>query len=102
MPRKSRSLALSYRLEVTSRSLAAMLGGFVLASGVAMMISAVLAQGVQARGAAVSSGTLVSWLFWTAGGMWAFYARSQWAAWAWLILPGAAFWAAGVFLGFGE
>jgi hypothetical protein len=98
---KTRTLTPGYRLEVASRSLAAIVGGFVLASGVAMIVSALLAQGVQARGPAISSGTLISWLFWTGGAMWAFYARSQLAAWAWLVIPGAALWAAGVFLGFG-
>lgn len=98
---KSRDVTPAYRLEVLSRSLAAIVGGFILASGVAMIISALLAQGVQARGPAVSSGTLVSWLFWTGGAMWAFYARRQWIAWAWLVVPGAALWAIAAFIGFG-
>lgn len=98
---KARSATPAYRLEVLSRSLAAIAGGFVLASGVAIIAAALLAQGVQSRGAAISSGTLVSWMIWTGGAMWAFYARSHWAAWAWLVLPGAALWAAGVAIGFG-
>jgi hypothetical protein len=98
---KTRDLTLSYRLEVASRSLAAVVGGFILASGIAMTLSALLAQGMQARGPAVSSGTLVSWVFWTGGAMWAFYARSQWAAWGWLVVPGAALWAIAVIIGFG-
>jgi hypothetical protein len=98
---KSRSMTPAYRLEVASRALAAIIGGFILASGIALFLSAVLAQGVQTRGPAVSSGTLVSWLFWTGGAMWAFYARSRWAAWAWLVIPGAVLWTAGVCIGFG-
>jgi hypothetical protein len=103
-PRRSgrtRTVTFRYRFDVMSRSLAAIVGGFVLASGVAVILSALLAQGVQARGAAVTSGTLISWLVWTGGAMWAFYARSHWAAWARLILPGAALWALAVVIGFG-
>jgi hypothetical protein len=98
---KSRDLTPGYRWQVLSRCLAAILGGFVLASGVAMILSALLAQGLQTRGAAIGSGTSLSWLFWTGGAMWAFFARSQWSAWIWLIVPGAAFWAAATFIGFG-
>jgi hypothetical protein len=98
---KPRSLTHAYRLEVLSRSLAAVIGGFILASGVAMILAALLAQGVQARGPAITSGTLVSWLFWAGGALWAFYAPSQWTAWGWLILPGSALWAAGGLIGFG-
>jgi hypothetical protein len=99
---KTRDMTLTYRLEVLSRSLAAVVGGFILASGVAIVISALLAQGVQSRGPAVASGTLISWLVWTGGAMWAFYAPRHLAAWAWLVIPGAALWTAGTLLGFGE
>jgi hypothetical protein len=94
-------MTVHYRLDVLSRSLAAIVGGFVLASGVAVILSVLLAQGGQARGAAVTSGTLISWLVWTGGAMWAFYAPRHLAAWAWLLIPGAMLWAAGQLIGFG-
>jgi hypothetical protein len=103
-PRRSgrtRTMTFHYRLDVLSRSLAAVVGGFVLASGVAVIISALLAHGVQARGPAVTSGTLISWMVWTGGAMWAFYARSQWSAWALLLIPGAVLWVLGYIIGFG-
>jgi hypothetical protein len=49
----------------------------------------------------VSSGTLVSWLVWTGGAMWAFYASTQVRAWAFTLIPGALMWAAGVTLQIG-
>lgn len=98
---KGRDATLAYRLEVLSRCLATIVVGFILASGFAMIISSVLAQGVQARGPATTTGTLVSGLFWIGGAIWAFYARRPWAAWASLMIPGAALGALAWFVGFG-
>lgn len=88
--RKS-ELTTAYRLEVASRALAAIIGGFALASAVAWLVSfGLMASGVQPRGPATSSGTVVSWLVWSGAAMWAFYARSQIAAWGWILAPAAA------------
>ena len=84
-PRRGKTQALTpgYRLEVASRSLLAVVGGFALASGAAVLIMAVLtATGAQPRGFATSSGTYLSWIFWVCAAMWAFYARTQRLAWA--------------------
>jgi hypothetical protein len=90
----------AYRLEVASRSLAAVIGGFALASASAWMIAAGLLQsGLQPRGVAIGSGTLVSWIFWTCGAMWAFYAPTQLRAWSWLLIPAAVLGGIGVILG---
>lgn len=92
--------ALPYRLDVAGRALAAVLGGFVLASAAASALAAALvAGGLQPRGMAVGSGTLVSWIVWTGAAMWAFHAPSQGRAWGWLLGPAAALGAVALALG---
>lgn len=90
-----------YRLDVAGRSLAAVVGGFVLAGGFAVLLAALLAWGAQARGAAVITGTYLSWIVWTAAAMWAFYARSHVTVWLTLLVPGAVFWTTGWLIGIG-
>jgi hypothetical protein len=80
-----------YRLDVAGRALAAIAGGFLLASALAWLFAAaMMAAGAQPRPHAVHTGTLTSWLVWTGGAMWAFYARGQAGAWGWLVIPAAA------------
>lgn len=73
--RKSSDGSWTYRLNVATRALAAILGGFGLASCFAWAVSAaVLHWGMEPRGPAIGTGTLLSWIVWTCGAMWAFYA----------------------------
>jgi hypothetical protein len=85
---RSAALTPAYRLDVFGRMLAAIFGGFVLASTTAWLISGLIyAGGLQPRGIAVVSGTYLSWLIWAGGAMWAFYASSQFRVWAGILLP---------------
>jgi hypothetical protein len=81
----------AYRLEVASRSLAGVVGGFLLASAFGWLTAALLhGIGAQQLAFAVHSGTLLSWLVWCGAAMWAFYAPRPWGAWAWILVPALA------------
>ncbi|MBJ9975821.1 DUF3649 domain-containing protein [Pseudomonas sp. S75] len=85
-------LPLRYRLAVTSRSLAALLGGYLLASAVAVCLSLLLPG---ARVDAVLSATMLSFVFWVLAFIWCFACRSAWRAWLGVLLPSAALGAVG-------
>ncbi|SEO83694.1 DUF3649 domain-containing protein [Aquisalimonas asiatica] len=72
-------------LGVTSRVIAAIVGGFALANLGAILLAALLPM---ARGEAVATGVLSSFAIYTAAVIWVFAARS--AARAWLGLLGTA------------
>lgn len=86
MKSKAAGLPIAYRLAVTSRSLAALLGGYLLAS----MAGVFLTQWLPLpRVEAVLSGMMLSFLFYLGAMVWSFAARSAWRAWLGILLPSA-------------
>ena len=75
-----------YRLGVASRSVAAIVGGYVLAALVTMLLSVSLPM---ARAEAVMTATLLSFAIYTCAVMWVFAARSALRAWLGLLIPAA-------------
>lgn len=75
-----------YRLGVASRSVAAIVGGYVLAALVTMLLSVSLPL---ARSEAVMTATLLSFAVYTCAVMWVFAARSALRAWLGLLIPAA-------------
>ncbi|MBV4537876.1 DUF3649 domain-containing protein [Pseudomonas urmiensis] len=84
MKSKAAGLPLSYRLAVTSRSLAALLGGYLLASMTSVCI-ALLAPLAQVD--AALTGLLSSFVFYLLAFIWCFACRSAWRAWLGVLLP---------------
>ncbi|MBH3427967.1 DUF3649 domain-containing protein [Pseudomonas alkylphenolica] len=95
---KVAALPVSYRLAVTSRCLAAVLGGYVLAAMASVCVT-LLAPMPKAE--AVISGMMLSFLFYLVAFLWCFACRSAWHAWWGVLLPslvlgainGLAYWA---------
>ncbi|MDF0732830.1 DUF3649 domain-containing protein [Pseudomonas entomophila] len=95
--KRNAGLPLSYRLAVTSRSLAAVLGGYLLASTANVCIS-LLMPGEQVD--AALTGMMLSFVFYLLAFLWCFACRSAWRAWLGVLLPslalaalgGAAYW----------
>jgi hypothetical protein len=84
MKSTSAGLPVSYRLAVTSRSLAALLGGYLLASMASVCI-ALLAP--LPRVDAVLTGMMLSFVFYLLAFIWCFACRSAWRAWLGVLLP---------------
>jgi hypothetical protein len=84
MKSKAAGLPLSYRLAVTSRSLAALLGGYLLASMVSVCV-ALLAPMSQVD--AALTGMMLSFVFYLLAFLWCFACRSAWRAWLGVLLP---------------
>jgi len=84
MKRTAAGPPLSYRLAVTSRSLAALLGGYLLASMVSICV-ALLAPMPQVD--ATLTGLLLSFVFYLLAFIWCFACRSAWRAWLGVLLP---------------
>ncbi|WP_449431223.1 DUF3649 domain-containing protein [Pseudomonas putida] len=84
MKSKAAGLSLSYRLAVTSRSLAALLGGYLLASLASVCIT-LLAPLSQVD--ATLSGMLLSFVVYLLAFIWCFACRSAWRAWSGVLLP---------------
>ena len=84
MTRKTAGLSLSYRLAVTSRSLAALLGGYLLASmaSVCIALTAPLPQ-VDAT----LTGLLLSFVFYLLAFIWCFACRNAFRAWLGVLAP---------------
>ncbi|WP_340051356.1 DUF3649 domain-containing protein [Pseudomonas proteolytica] len=78
------SLPLSYRLDVTSRLLAAVVGGYVLASLASVCLSFWLPL---SRADAVVSGMLSSFVFYLLAVIWCFACRSAARAWFGVLVP---------------
>ena len=76
-----------YRLAITSRAVAAMVGGYALAAGVTAALSLWLAQ-CMPRVEAVITASLLAWVVYAVAVGWAFYARTAWGAWGGTLLPG--------------
>ena len=75
-----------YRLGVASRSVAAIVGGYVLAALVTMLLSVSLPM---ARAEAVMTATLLSFAIYTCAVLWVFATRSALRAWLGLLIPAA-------------
>ncbi|MDX8120862.1 DUF3649 domain-containing protein [Janthinobacterium sp. LS2A] len=86
MPRLRLSAGAVYRLGVASRSVAAIVGGYVLAALVTMLLSVSLPM---ARSEAVMAATLLSFAIYTCAVMWVFATRSALRAWLGLLMPAA-------------
>ncbi|VVO00957.1 DUF3649 domain-containing protein [Pseudomonas fluorescens] len=84
MKGKISSLPVSYRLAVTSRVLAAVLGGYLVAALASVCLSLLLPM---ARAEAVVSAMMTSFLVYLVAVLWCFACRSAWQAWLGLILP---------------
>lgn len=87
MKSKAAGLPLSYRLAVTSRSLAALLGGYLLASMASVCIT-LLAPMTQVD--ATMTGTMLSFVFYLIAFIGCFACRSAWRAWLGVLLPSLA------------
>jgi hypothetical protein len=81
---KGKSLPVSYRLAVTSRVLAAVLGGYLVAALASVSLSLWLPM---ARAEAVVTGMMTSFLAYLVAVLWCFACRSAWQAWLGLIVP---------------
>ena len=84
MKSKAIGLSLSYRLAVTSRSLAALLGGYLLASLGCICISLLAPM---ERVDAVISGMLLAFVIYLLAFIGCFACRSAWRAWIGVLLP---------------
>ncbi|MFC6336596.1 DUF3649 domain-containing protein [Pseudomonas sp. CCM 7891] len=80
------SLPVSYRLAVTSRALAAVLGGYLLASLASVCMALWLPI---ARADAVVSAMMSSFIFYLLAVIWCFACRSAWRAWFGVLVPSA-------------
>jgi hypothetical protein len=80
-----RAPSVSYRLAVSSRILAAVLGGYALASACAAGLALLLAVAMP-RSEAVLAATMCAWLAYALAIAWCFRARSAWRAWGGLLL----------------
>ncbi|MET0849121.1 MAG: DUF3649 domain-containing protein [Pseudomonas sp.] len=87
MKGKISTLPVSYRLAVTSRVLAAVLGGYIVAALASVSLSLWLPM---ARAEAVVTGMMASFLVYLVAVLWCFACRSAWQAWFGLIVPSLA------------
>ncbi|MDI1331180.1 DUF3649 domain-containing protein [Pseudomonas sp.] len=83
MKGKTRTLPIPYRLAVTSRVLAAVLGGYIVAALASVSLSSWLPM---ARAEAVVTGMISSFLAYLIAVLWCFACRSAWRAWFGLIV----------------
>ena len=84
MSERSPQYGWRYRAGVLSRSLAAVFGGYALASAATMFLSTYLPLSTLE---AVLTATMLSFLIYALAVMWAFAARDAWRAWAGLLAP---------------
>lgn len=82
------SLPVSYRLAVTSRVLAAVVGGYLMASLAAICLALWLPT---SRVDAVVTAMMSSFVFYLLAVLWCFACRTAWRAWAGVMLPSALF-----------
>ena len=84
MKGKISMLPVSYRLAVTSRVLAAVVGGYVVAALASVSLSLWLPM---ARAEAVVTGMMTSFLAYLVAVLWCFACRSAWQAWLGMLVP---------------
>ena len=77
-------LPVVYRLGVCSRIVAAALGGYLLASLTGVSLAALVPL---ARGEAMISGMMLSFLVYVVAVLWCFACHSAWRAWLGLLVP---------------
>ncbi|MBD8192281.1 DUF3649 domain-containing protein [Pseudomonas fluorescens] len=82
------SLTALYRLAVTSRVLAAVVGGYLMASLAAICLALWMPT---SRADAVITGMMSSFVFYLLAVLWCFACRTAWRAWFGVMLPSAAF-----------
>ena len=87
MKSKAAGLPLSYRLAVTSRSLAALLGGYLLASAASVCIAVVAPL---PKVDATLIGLMLSFVFYLLAFIWCFACRTATRAWLGVLLPSLA------------
>ncbi|WP_434592175.1 DUF3649 domain-containing protein [Pseudomonas sp. R4-83] len=84
MKDKFATLPMSYRLAVTSRVLAAVFGGYLVAA----LASVTLAQWLPlGRADALVTGMAVSFLVYLVAVLWCIACRTAWSAWVGLLVP---------------
>lgn len=79
--------AMSHRLQIASRAVAAIAGGYLLAAACSAALAVALPI---ARSQAVLTGMLVSILVYACAALWAFAVASAARAWAGIVLPALA------------
>lgn len=79
-------LPASYRLAITSRVMAAVLGGYLVATLASLCVTLLLPL---PRAEAVLSGLMISFLFYLVAVLWCFACRTAWLAWLGLLVPSA-------------
>ncbi|WDY58818.1 DUF3649 domain-containing protein [Pseudomonas sp. PSKL.D1] len=84
MKRTAAGLHISYRLAVTSRSLAALLGGYLLAS---MASACITLLAPLPTVDATMAGMMLSFVFYLLAFIWCFACRTAWRAWGGVLLP---------------
>ena len=84
MKGKTTTLPVSYRLAVTSRVLAAVLGGYLVSALASVSLTMWLPM---ARAEAVVTGMMSSFLVYLVAVLWCFACRTAWQAWIGLIVP---------------
>ena len=80
-----RAPSVFHRLAVFSRIVAAVLGGYALASACAAGLALLLALAMP-RSEAVLAATMSAWLAYALAIAWCFWARSAWRAWGGLLV----------------
>ena len=84
MKAKLATLPLSYRLAVTSRVLAAVFGGYLVAALASVALTMWLPL---SRAEAVVTGMTISFLVYLVAVLWCFACRTAWSAWVGLLVP---------------
>ncbi|WP_392885421.1 DUF3649 domain-containing protein [Pseudomonas migulae] len=80
-----KAIPVSYRLAVTSRVLAAVLGGYIVAALASVSLSLWVPM---VRADAVVTGMMTSFLAYLGVVIWCFACRTAWRAWLGVIVPG--------------
>jgi hypothetical protein len=85
------SVTAQYRLTVASRSVAAIVGAFILTSAFSIALALLMIRsGVMDRPHAVATTTLLSFAVWCGVVMWCFRTRSTARVWLNMLFPSAA------------
>jgi hypothetical protein len=84
MKGKLASLPMSYRLAITSRVLAAVFGGYLVAALASVALTLWLPL---SRAEAVVTGMTISFLVYLVAVLWCFACRTAWSAWVGLLVP---------------
>ncbi|SMQ26524.1 Protein of unknown function [Pseudomonas helmanticensis] len=84
MKGKLATLPMSYRLAVTSRVLAAVFGGYLVAALASVTLTMWLPL---SRAEAVVTGMTISFLVYLVAVLWCFACRTAWSAWVGLLVP---------------